>query len=95
MPALMQLQGPSLNGRSNLGYIMSQNVTPPLAGLQGAGLAAIMNPIIFLGGLAIGGYLAYRNVHPFRFIYGKAASIWGGHRMSQSRAKALSGRRRR
>jgi len=90
----MTLQGPNLNGRSNLGYIMSQDVTPP-AGLSGAGMATIMNPIVFLGGIVLGGYLAYKNVHPFRALYSKAASIWGGDRMSHSRTKALSGRRRR
>jgi hypothetical protein len=90
MPALMQLQGPNLG---NLGWMERTNVTPPLSG---AGGSILLSPIVILliGGV-VGGVLAQKNVHPFRALRSKAASIRGHQRMQQSRTKALSGRRRR
>ena len=89
MPFLMQLQGPG-SSRMRAGHLRFSRRT-----LHGVGGAIALHPIVFLGGLAIGGYLAYKKIAPFAFLHGKSGRAWGEHRMTMTREKALSGRKRR
>jgi hypothetical protein len=84
----MQLQGPgagrSLRFRAATGQ------------LRGVGGAIVLHPLATIAGLALGGYLAYKKIDPFAFLrHGTSARVWGSQRMSVSRSKALSGRKRR
>ncbi len=67
----------------------------PRGQLRGAGLLG-PHPFAVVIGLGIGAYLAYRKVDPFKWLRGSgSAKAWGEQRMSHTRARALSGRRRR
>lgn len=89
MPALMTLQGPGM------GRPLRRGLRMPRGQLRGAGLLG-PHPYAVLIGLGLGAYLAYKKVRPLRWLRKSvSAKAWGEQRMSHTRARALSGRRRR
>jgi hypothetical protein len=87
MPTLMALEGPRLGALR----------AAPRSQLLGISDTLLAHPWMVVGGLFLGGYLFHKGLSPTK-IFGKpgsAGSIWGGHRMAQSRTKNLTGPRGR
>lgn len=75
MPLLMQLQGPSLGA---MRLRKPQRYT-----LLGVGDTIATYPLVMIGGLVLGGYLAHKHIRPFKAL--KAKLGLGGHRRRRRR----------